>query len=193
MARPKKSRDQRRKDKKAKKAGKSGQGVSLAYAGDKYKRADLAKLWLETETAIYELYVMTGRKMLDRTVYSAVETLVKKLRAKTLSPLPEGDLVFDRERVAEFLIDNIRRHWELYFERQRSEGDWYPSEADCIGVLRSILGTIELVKVREPQSQRYLKYIAEFLTKKAGVSVNLVSDDEEPQAEQPPTLGNLRP
>lgn len=185
MAKDRRSRDQKRKDKK-KKAGKLRRGDSLAYSGDKYKADDLAGLWMATETAIFEAFVLSDRKLLDRTVYEAVETLVKKLRANMLPPLSEDDLFFDEEHPAEFLIDNIRRHWEYHFDL---EG--HPHESDCIGVLRSILGTIELKKAREPQSQKYLKYIAEFLTKTAGVTVNLLPDDEQTE-EQLPTLGNLR-
>ena len=110
MAKDKRSRDQKRKNKKVKQAGKMRKGESLAYSGDKYKAGDLAAFWMETEVAIYELYVISGRTLLDRTVYSAVETFVKKLRAKTLPPLSEDKVTFDRSRKedlqyeADFLI-----------------------------------------------------------------------------------------
>lgn len=200
MAKHRKSRDQKRKEKKAKKAGKSRRGELLAYSGDKYKTDDLAQLWFETEIAIYEVYVMTDRKLLDRTVYSAVETLVKKLRAGTLPPFVESEEpIYDAGREGDLqhevdaLIYIIRSRWQAYFDKELYKSAWCPSESDCIGVLRSVLGMIESKKVREPQSQRYLKYIAEFLTKQAGVSVDLVRDDETEEVTQSPTLGNLRP
>ena len=132
MAKHRKSRDQKRKDKKAKKAGK---GESLAYSGDKYKTDELAMLWLKTETAIYEVYVMTGRTLLDRTVYSAVETLVKKLRAGTLPPFVKNDEpIYDGSREgdvqheADALIYNIRSRWQAYFDKELVDSDWRPRE-----------------------------------------------------------------
>jgi hypothetical protein len=44
--------------------------------------------WLNTEMGIYETYVMTDRKLVNRTVFSSVETLIGQLRAGTLPPYP---------------------------------------------------------------------------------------------------------
>ena len=62
---------------------------SLAYMGDKFKTDDLIPTWMNTEVDIYESYVMTDRKLLDKTAVTALEMLIKQMRAGI--PLPLSD------------------------------------------------------------------------------------------------------
>ena len=179
MAKDRRSRDQKRRDKLAKRNRKARQSVSLAYMGEKYKTDELIPIFMQTETGIYETFVMTDRKLLDQTVVTALEMLVKQMRAGTLPPLSDTtEIHYKVGQEEDFVIENIRRRWALYFEDEgRSPQD------KLIGVLRTILGSIEKVRSPGPRSQSYMRHIAGFLTKKLGVSVKRFSADMQPLPE----------
>jgi len=179
----KESHDQRRKKKLAEERRKARQNQSSAYMGEKYKTDELIPTWMHTEIGIYQTYVMTDRKLLDQTVVDALEELIGMLR---LGPLPEpGELRYEAGREEEELvIAMVRRSWADHFATERR-----PPRDDLIGVLRTILGSIQKVKAPGPRSQSYLHHIAGFLTKKLGVTVRQVSADLKPLPE--PTDGEL--
>jgi len=165
----KESRDQKRKKKLAEERRKARENQSLAYLGERYKTSALVPVWMQTEVGIYEVYVITERK----------------LRAGTLPPMPDLDRVqYEEGQEENFVIENIRRHWATHFATAAR-----PSKDDLIGVLRTILGSIERMKSPSPQSQTYMRHIAGFLTKKLGVSVKMVSSEGEPVPE--PSEGDL--
>jgi hypothetical protein len=173
MAKDRRSKDQKRKEKLAKKARDKRAAESLACTGNKFKTDELVPLWMTTETAIYEAYVITDRTLLDRTVHAALVTLIKQMRAGTLPPPDDSDtLTFEEGGEEELVVANIRRHWEDHFEV-----NWRPSKTERIGVLRTILGSIETMRSPGPQSQSYMRHIAGFLTKQLGVSVKKVTPD----------------
>ena len=178
------SKDQRKLDKKRKKRmeekkRKARQANSLAYMGNKYKSDDLIPTHMHTEIGIYQTYVMTDRKLLDQTVASAIETLVRKMRTGSLPPISEAaDIHYEVGHEEDLVIENIRRSWANHFATE-----WKPPKEKLIGVLRSILGSIEKVKSAGPRSQSYMKHIAGFLTKKLGVSVKSFSSDMQPLPE----------
>jgi len=169
---PKDRRRDRKRQKKlaqklAEKKRKANLAESLAYMGSKYQTEKLAPTWMHTEVGIYETYVMTDRKLVDETVYSSIEALIRKMRAGTLPPLADTDEThYEVGREEDLLIENIRRSWANRFTTESK-----PSKDKLIGVLRSILGSIKKVKSPGPRSQSYLQHIAGFLTKKLGVSV----------------------
>ncbi len=179
MAKDRRSRDQKRRDKLAKRSRKARQQLSFAYMGEKYKTDELIPTWTATETGIYETFVMTDRKLLDRTVKAALETLVKKLRAGTLPPLSDtAEIHYEVGREEDLVVENIRRRWALHFEEE-----WKPPKDKLIGVLRTILGSLEKMRAPGPRSQSYMRHIAGFLTKKLGISVKRVSADMQPLPE----------
>lgn len=179
MAKDRRSRDQKRRDKLAKKARGSRKAESLAYMGEKFKTDDLIPTWMQTEMGIYEAYVMTDRKLLDQTVVTALETLVKQMRAGTSPPLSDAtEIHYEVGQEAELVIGMIRRRWAQHFETE-----WRPPRDQRIGVLRTILGSIEKMRTPGPRSQSYMHHIAGFLTKKLGVSVQRVSADMKPLPE----------
>lgn len=172
------SKDQRKADKKRKKKleekkRKARQSHSLAYMGNKYKSEDLIPTHMHTEIGIYQTYVMTHRKLLDQTVASGIEALIRTMRKGSLPPLSEAaEIHYEVGHEEDLVIENIRRSWANHFATE-----WQPSKEQLIGVLRSILGSIEKVKSAGPRSQSYMKHIAGFLTKKLGVSVKAFSSD----------------
>ena len=174
MAKDRRSRDQKRKQKLAKRKQKNRPVNSLAYTGNKYRTDDLVRFLLQTEVGIYETYVMSDREIHDLTVVSALEKLIKQLR---LGPLPDFEMKDAIDVVAgheeDLVILNIRNRWELYFVDHHS-----PSREKIVGVLRTILGSIEIRRSRNRLSQSYLQYIERFLTRELGVSVEQVSSEE---------------
>ncbi len=179
MAKDRRTRDQKRKVQLAKRKQRSRQLASLAYMGRKYQTDELVPIWLETELGIFETFVITDRKLLDHTVAAAIEKLIMQLRTGTLSsPSDDAELECEVGREEDFLIDMIRLRWEEYFDETPR-----PTTDKLIGVLRSILGSIKRMQSSGFRSQRYLRHISEFLSKKLGVSMTRVPADTLPLPE----------
>lgn len=176
---PKDRHEKKRKKKLAEKKRQARQAVSLAYMGEKYKKDELIPAWMHTEIGIYETYVITDRNIFDQNVVSSLERLIRQMRAGALPPLTEAeDIHYEVGREEDLLIENIRRSWARHFATE-----WRPPKDDMIGVLRTILGSIEKVRAPGPRSQSYLRHIAGFLTKKIGISVKQFAADRTPLPE----------
>jgi hypothetical protein len=173
------SRDQKRKAKLAKKAHRpSGVKSSLAYRGDKYRTDDLVPVYLETELGIFESHVMTGRQLTDRTVAAALERLVAELNHDPLPLLADTDnLRYVEGQEEDLIIENIRRHWQALFEDEP-----HPGSERLTGVLRTILGSVEVWSTPSRHSRGYLSYLEGFL-REAGASVKMYSAEGEPLGE----------
>jgi len=74
---------------------------------------------------------------------------------------------------------NIRRSWEELFRTEP-----HPGLERLTGVLRTILGSIEVWSTPSPDSRGYLSYVEGFL-RNAGVSVSNISPDTELASEEP--------
>src|SRR5512133_282710 len=159
------SRDQKRKAKLKKRAERARKHESLAYAGKKYKTDEYAPFFFRTEVGIYESYVMCDRVLTDDQVEAAIERLVTLMRQGPLPPLSEtGSVTLTEGDEEELVIANIRRNWQIMAE----EGT-LPGRDDLIGILRTILHSIEVWRSQSLHSQGYLRYVEGFL-KKLGVS-----------------------
>jgi hypothetical protein len=179
MSKDRKRDRKRKKEKLAEKKRKAYFAEPLAYMGSKYQTEELVPTWMHTEVGIYETYVITDRKLLDETVFSSIEALIRQLRAGTLPPLSDIDEIhYKVGREEDLLIKNIRRSWANRFTTESK-----PSKDKLIGVLRSILGSIKKVKSPSPRSQSYLQHIVGFVTKKIGVSMKPLSADLKPLPE----------
>ena len=179
MPKDQRKRDRKRKKKQEEKKRQARQAQTLAYTGNKYRTEELVQTLMYTEIGIYETYVMTDRKLVDRSVASALETLIRQLRSGSSPPLPETDEIhFDVGQEEDLLIDNIRRNWARHFATE-----WQPPKDKLIGILRTILGSLETMTSPGSQSQSYLKHISGFLTRKLGVSVKAFSPDMQPLTE----------
>jgi len=180
MAKDRRTREQKRKAKLAKRTKSLPKSSSLAYTGKKYKKDELIPMLMKAEVGIYESYVMTDRKLLDQTVASALQKLIRQMRSGTLPALEStGVITIDEDsQGADLVITSIRRDWELYFEE-----NWKPPLEQRIGVLRTVLGSLETMRSPSPHSQSYLRYIEGFLTKKLGVRVQQVTEEIVPLPE----------
>ncbi len=181
MTKDRRSRDRKRRQKLAKRNRKTGQNESLAYLGTKYKTDELIPTLMHTEIGIYETYVMTDRQLLDPTVVSALASLVRQIRAGTLPPLEDtSEIHYEVGREEDLVIGNIRRNWARHFA-----DEWKPPRDKLVGVLRTILGSIEKVRAPGARSKSYMRHIEGFLTKKIGVSVKSYSQNMKPIPEPP--------
>ena len=171
----KQNRDQKRKDKLAKKQCCLRKSTSLAYMGDKFKSEKVIPTWMHAEIGIYESYVMTDRRLLDQTVATAVEKLIRQMRAGSLPVDPDSaEIHYEIGQEEDLVIGNIIRNWAIHFQTE-----WRPPRDQRIGVLRTILGSIEKMRVPGPRSQSYMHHITGFLTKQLGVKVESFSADRK--------------
>ncbi|MBN2293121.1 MAG: hypothetical protein JXM70_11885 [Pirellulales bacterium] len=160
----------RRKDRQDRKAAKA---PPLAYYGNKYKKDKYVPIMLVTETAIYETHAITDKNLTDENVWDILAEMIARLRKGALPELPslsgEEQYVFD---VDDFMMMNIQGHWQAYFEDHEAIG-----RDSLIGVLRTILGSIEVHSSHSHGSTGYLDFLADFL-KRAGVNVERIFMDE---------------
>ena len=171
----KRNRPKRQKKRKVKRARRAPKRVSLAYHGNKYKKEELVRTLMRAEVGIYESFVMTDRQLTDHTVEAAVEELVLRMRRGALPELEDTASVDIGERgEAGLVIWNIRRNWCHLFETEPP-----PSRENQIGILRTILGSIDVWKSVSPTSRGYLRYLEGFL-QKLGVTVEAYSSDGTP-------------
>ncbi|SIO13712.1 hypothetical protein SAMN05444166_2649 [Singulisphaera sp. GP187] len=167
MAKP--SHNQKRKAKLKKRAERSRKHEPLAYSGKKYKTDENAPIFLRTEVGIYESYVMCDFKLTDDDVEAAIEQLVIQMRDGSLPPESESDEVTITDGGEEdLIIANIRRNW-----RYLDEAGELPGRNDLIGILRTILNSIEIWRSQTLHPQGYLHFIEGFV-KKVGVTVQRV-------------------
>ncbi len=138
----------------------------LAYRGNKYKTDELVPVVFQTEVGIYESFVMSDRQITDHDVRAALEWLIRGIRGGTIAVLPPQPQPSDAPRGSrtESLITwNIRRHWDEYFEEEP-----FPGRDNLIGVLRTILGSIEVWGNMSPTSRGYLRYLEGFMGQVGG-------------------------
>lgn len=161
--------ERKRKEKELQKRQKMLARQPLAIATDQFRKPRLAPVWLHTETAIFEIYIATSKGISDQTVIAAIERLIRQMQAGPLPPLEvESSLVHRPGQEEDLIIENIRRRWAPLLEAENR-----PSKDDFIGVLRSMLGTINQQKSPLPHSVGYLRYIGAFLEDKIGIKTIL--------------------
>lgn len=178
MAKDRRSRDQKRKQKLARKRKSSSNNNSLKYTGNKYQTEATAFLWKDTEVGIYQAYVISDRKLFDDTVVEAITTLIKQLRSRS-EPLFAETATIEYQPGCEeqLVIDCIRTSWTAAYFDDLSR----PSRNQCIGVLRSLLASIDRWRDHGRSSKGYLRYLTDFVTRQLGVRVEEVGPgpDEE--------------
>jgi hypothetical protein len=180
MTKKKLSRSQKRK-KKLQKRGSGQPRRSLAYHGNKYKNEKHIMAMMRAETGILECYVMTDRQLTDGEVKAALIQLIGDLRRRGYQPAELLEVVtVEPETYVDLVIWNIRRNWDDLFGEQPRH-----SNADLVGILRTILSSVETWATPSPDSQGYLNYIEGFLAQ-GGIQPQLVATDEEWEEEPAP-------
>jgi hypothetical protein len=189
------SHDQKRKAKLKKRAEHTGNQESLAYKGNKYKTPELTPFLFRTEVAIHEANVLTQGDLQDDAVEAALGDLITQLRQGPLPdfsqedtlPIPIGP---DKKVQESLVVKNILRNWRIWTEQHT-----LPRKDDIIGVLRTILNSLEFWRYKNMHPQGYLRFLEGFL-KEAGVSVKAYpsnplpflecDDEDEPEDEDEP-------
>ena len=151
--------------------------VSLAYKGNKYKNEKYLPLIFQTEAGIYESFVMQDHKLTDHDVRRCLEELIRGIRSgkEQISTLPDNAGSDPEENVPDFLTWNIRLQWQDYLEKYDP-----PARDDAIGVLRTIMSSIETWGTIDPESRGYLRYLSGFMGK-LGIHCKKVPGDAEIQ------------
>ena len=161
MSRKQGKRNQRKQEKKrrAERAKRAASPLPTAYLGNKYRTGELAESHFFTERGIFQADLISKRKLTDALVKSVLQQLILQLRHGRLTSLMELALFRYTVGQEEMLLNrSIRFQWlELSVE------DALPGRDSLIGVLRSILGSIETWTTPEPKSRGYLEYLEGFL------------------------------
>jgi len=155
-----------KKKRKAKRKQASPQSAPLAYGGSKYKRDELVPAMFQAELGIHEADVITGREITDHDVRSALREAILQIRRGQFSDFEEvaGQTRFEGD-TEELIIWNIRRQWADLFHTFPN-----PGRDNLVGVLRTILGSIDVWGSIHPKSRGYLDYIEKFV-QKAGAAI----------------------
>jgi len=149
------------------------------YYGSKYRKEKYILAMMRAETGIYETYMMTDRELTDRDVEASLKGFIRDLRSGSYQPAEERDEVEVEPGGETGLLQwNIKRNWDdLFTEHPRH------SDAELVGILRTILGSIETWSTPSSDSRGYLNYIEGFLTQ-AGVRVERVPVEGEEWEEE---------
>jgi hypothetical protein len=160
MAKDKRSRDQKRKAKLAERARKHPVSTVTPYAGDAYRQPKWALLVYATELAIYETIRASDHQLKNDEVQRAFTELVHRLRQGLPAALaPEEEIpVLTIGHECEFLIWNIRSHWTRHFRKYGKVVG-----ADLIGVLRTLLYSIEAHQHNTGRDRGYVAFVEKFL------------------------------
>jgi hypothetical protein len=168
------SRDQQRKAKLAERARKQHkhQTESLAYTGNTFKKDEYIPIVLSTETGIGEADAVSRKRLTDRHVQEALEGMVRAMRDGSLPDYDPGAPLRYVEGEEPALVQlMIRRNWSMLFESFP-----HPGQEVLVGILRTLLNSIDTFTTPSPTSRGYLSFLAGFL-RKAGVSIQLRTDE----------------
>jgi hypothetical protein len=147
-----------------------------AYHGKKFRTAELVEFHCEAEKAILEAFVVTDRQLTDHVAADAVKRLIDAIRCNALPTDEEADS--GETDIEDFIVWRIRQNWEELFETR-----FHPGRDKLVGVLRSILASVEIWGSPNPNSRGYLEYVEDFLGN-LGISVEQV-DPETREIESP--------
>jgi len=143
------------------------QRLPRAYHGAKYKTAEYVEPMFCTERGIYRAFVASGRTLCDLDVRNALEGLIGGLR--------QGQVHAAGGTCDDVVSQMIRASWE--------EMPSLPAPDDLVGLLRTILGSIEVWSTRRANARGYLSYLEGFM-RKAGVRCEVLPEDDEVPQQQ---------
>jgi hypothetical protein len=159
-ARDRRSHDQKRKAKRAKRAKRQPPAEPTPYEGTKYQAERWVPHVYQTESAIYETILLSNRSLTNAQVREALTRLIAHLREghPALLPEEEPEMLFVSGVEIEFLVWNIRRHWRQLFQEEGPV-----SHPDLIGILRTLLHSIEAHAWHTGPSLGYVAFLEDFM------------------------------
>jgi hypothetical protein len=173
------SHDQKRRQKLAKRSRRQPDTPSLAYTGNRYKSPEFVEPVFQTEQGIYDIYVISGREITDDDVEQGLTELIDKLRAR-----PAGELILELtpgkgESRDASVVALVLSHWHNLLDAGQ-----LPPRDDLIGILRTILGSIEVWRSKSSSPRGYLNYLEGFMLS-AGYQIRVESPEDGTPREQP--------
>ena len=163
-------REQKRRAKLAKRARKErsrrqSSTSPLPYAGRKYQSERWVPHVYQTELAICETIAHSDGRLTNEQVEAALVRLIDNLRRGLPPALPDGEpeVPFAAGQEVEFLVWNIRRHWRELFD---DEGP--VSRDDLVGILRTLLHSIEAHAWNTGPHRGYVDFLASFMRSAGG-------------------------
>ncbi|MBL8793481.1 MAG: hypothetical protein JNM56_06235 [Planctomycetia bacterium] len=167
------SRDQKRKAKLSRERKVHPGSVVAPYTGNAFKSDELLPTVFHTELGIHEADVMSQRGLTDRDVYAALEQLIGDLRHGPLPALDDSNRFTDTGSPIDLIVWNIRRNWKTLYQESP-----HPGRDNLVGVLRTLLNSVNTWGTSSPTSRGYLHFVEGFL-KKQGAAVRIVDDLED--------------
>ena len=183
------SRNQKRQQKLAKRERRRPAASSLAYTANQYKNPGLVEPLYETEMGIYEGFVVSGRGLTDDGVEKELVELISELRQR-----PAAELIFQElgeEGVLEggWITSAVLQRWRRMLEERT-----LPARDDLIGILRTILGSLDVWRSKSAISRGYLNYLEGFMNK-LGVRVYVETEEgdllPEPAVDELAEVGQM--
>lgn len=168
------SHDQKRKQKLAKRERRQPEPPAQAAPADRYRSPEFIKPLYETELGIYESYVVSGRKLTDAEVERDLKLLISRLRVMPVAELLYPTAAGVNEGPTNWAGVGIAYRWRDLFDR-----DVLPARDDLVGLLQTILGSLDVWRSRQADSRGYLNHLEGFMNK-LGVRAQLVDPDGEP-------------
>lgn len=173
------NRDQKRKAKVTKERKAHQDSGVLPYKGNTYKSPELVPTVFRTELGIHEADVMSERSLTDRDIRAALEQLVLDMRQSPLPPQDDSNRFSDTGSPTDLIVWNIRRNWKDLYEESP-----HPGRENLIGVLRTLLDSINTWSTPSPASRGYLHFVEGFL-KKSGATVRVMDENMEEIEDEP--------
>jgi hypothetical protein len=160
MAKDRRSRDQKRKAKLTERTRRRGPVESLAYHGTTYQADEWVAHVFETEKAVYEAIKLSQGHLTNEQVREAFVQLIEELRKGQPGPLADGEaeVVFSAGKEREYIVWNIRRHWRILVEEVGPV-----AVDDLIGILRTLLGSIEAHGWNTGPGRGYVSFLVGFM------------------------------
>lgn len=139
--------------------------------GHRRNALEIVEPVLRTEQAIYTAFVSGGRKHCDRDVRAALQRLIAELR--------QGNVQAAADSADDPVSYLVRSFWD--------DLPGCPSAHELIGILQSILASIDVWSSPHAHSRGYLSYLEGFM-KKAGLCRQVVGPDEPLSEPEDPAL-----
>ena len=104
--------------------------------------------------------MLSGRRLTNEQVKQALVQLIHELRGGVTPVVAEDEpeLPFAVGQEVEFLVGNFRRHWRVLFNEQGPV-----QRDDLIGVLRTLLHSIEAHAWNTGRGRGYVDFLSSFL------------------------------
>lgn len=135
-------------------------GKAKPYRGSKYQDPYWATPVFHTELGIYQTIQVSEKQLTNRDVKAAITELIRELNTGE-SPLPANDVPtasFNPGDPVPFLMARIRDNWKALFDA------WgQVDREDLIGILRTLLNSIEAHAAHSDPERGYVAFLDGFL------------------------------